>query len=255
MATVKVAYKELESTAKKLVGLKEYAQSVLTELAKSEADIEKTSSLHDNCFAATLDALADLEHAFTNYYNEIDFLIRQCNNAFEAFSTAEADSEKQAGVIKDLISLAGLEETVNASDVEVKSGETLDDVGKDNKRASSKKTSETWNRAFEDTDLDGVYDEIHGTKAKKADSIVGDTGEDKKEEVSEDATTDTDSNQSNNYNNNSSSGGGNNNRIQKRHKEVESIKDDKKDDKKKDKKEDKKEQKKTDPIEEKEVKE
>ena len=219
MARVTVAYDDLDATSTAMTTLNEYVKEVHTEITEIKTAFEEQNSKHDSCFNDVINALDDLEHAFRNYYNEVDFLASQCKKASEAFKTAEGESadaskELTAGmkeVLGSLAAMAGLTDAeggwnvddITMDDIEAKSTRT--DIETQIAKSTATQRSETWSRVFEDEDDNGVYDKINGSTVSESESIIGD---DKDQDKDKDSTQDDQTTDDTNYDNDNGGGGG-----------------------------------------------
>ena len=257
MAKVTVAYADLEETSTAMTTLNDYVKEVHKEITELKTSVEEISAKHDNCFNDVINALDDLEHAFRNYYNEVEFLAEQCKKAADAFKNAETDAEADANkltedmktVIGNLATMLGLDadsgwnvDDITMDDVEVKSTRT--DITTPIDKSTAAQRSETWNNVFEDEDANGIYDKINGQTVSESESIIDGDDDKKEEEDANKEDTNSDTNGGNpSYDDDRSSSGGN--PVQYRRKEVTKVEEEKQ----------KEEKKKEDPIKETDPKE
>ena len=181
MSKVTVVYDDLQSSATNLAGVKDYVSKAAQQVQVVKSNVVAAGGKHDNCYKETVASLEDLEKVFANYIMELDFLISQCNAAYEAFKGAEADStalsEQMKQVLTSLAVMAGMDGyTPDGTELDVHKDRTdLGDVSYN--RATAAKRSETWKRIFEDTDSDGDYDKINSKIVSGGTSIVEPTPE------------------------------------------------------------------------------
>ena len=206
MAQVTVAYKDLENTRDNLAPVKENVENMVKQVDTIIKQVQELGAKHDNCFGKTLDSLDFLKKDFANYAMEIDFLIKQCDAAVQAFSDSEYESikdsdkltDKMKNVVKDLLIMTGAAEGTNVDDIgkdSVERAETSSDITADNRTGTIDERSDTWENVFVDEDADSAYDKTNADLSAGAESVTpGDDdkkpGDDNPEDTGDDGSDD-----------------------------------------------------------------
>ena len=188
MAKVTVAYEDLSATAGSLKPVSDSIKSVYTEIVKLKEEFVEPNTKHGGKFNDVINGLDDLEHAFRNYYNEVEFLIEQCNKASTLFKNAEITSENAAEKLTDdmktfisgIAAVAGYE-GYDAGNLEFDIKPTSGEIDGTFEDSTAAERSDTWNHVFGDENDNGIYDKINGETVDEAESIMAPDSEEKKD--------------------------------------------------------------------------